>query len=862
MATQALIQINSVAGSNTTLPLNTLVNLSNSGAGGETTWEWTLISQPAGSAVVLSSLNTSTSSFTPTKEGSYLIQLVVNKGAGDEKTNTVIAAVRELQTYSRIPAAGETLEVSSTDGWSNAAVSEILQRVTRLTDSGVLVGKAGESLTSGDVVYISDITPIASGLPGERQVPTFRKAHANIVAETHGVMGVFSQKVTGGGGAIANDLIRVTALGPVVGVTMASGGVAGDNVYIDDTGALSLTAGTHTRQVGTVASASGTTYDVYIAGLAESGGGSAAGAAGGVLGYPGSTYPNPLGLAANMGDEIPIAPYAGSNAIVLRADDQSTMNGTTISLVGGSATAGVSGGGNVELSAGTSVGGTGGGIALYGASGPRGGDITITSGTGSVNDGGDVVISASSGSNQGGAVDILAGSGTSGGQITLAAGTSTGGAGAQLLAAGGSGTTTGGIAGIQGGASSNSAGVGGAATVTGGTGGATGTGGAVTLAGGSVSAAQGGSITLGGGVASPAVTGSVTIRTQNAAATGSAGNVSILAGNGGSSGTAGSITLLAGNSTQNSAISDGGQVAITAGNNTTANGQGGNVTITAGTGALSNAGGVITLYGGNSDVNKKSNIELIAGSNGGTGYHVKLAGGAGTGSNGHIYIGGGAGAGTAGQVFVGYSGVVNGPAASDVFIGTVGKDTTIKGTIVINSGAGGSTTMSGTSLIGTDGGNTSIGAAASVNTILGTTNIGDTSQVTTIKGTTSIGDSGTTTSRLVLTSANYTFNAGGTLTGLTIPVTTPTIRIVLNSGAVNQESVPSITTTGIASGTRITIVNASAASVTFNSDPHVAGTQLKLGANSRVLSQYGVLELQFMRDVANIGYWTEVSFRG
>ena len=55
--TQALITVNAVAGSNTDLPINTLVQLNNTGNGGEITYAWSILDQPPGTADALSSTN-------------------------------------------------------------------------------------------------------------------------------------------------------------------------------------------------------------------------------------------------------------------------------------------------------------------------------------------------------------------------------------------------------------------------------------------------------------------------------------------------------------------------------------------------------------------------------------------------------------------------------------------------------------------------------------------------------------------------------------------------------------------------------------------------------------------------------------
>lgn len=278
MATQAQIKINGVAGSNDDLPLNNLVNLSNNGAGGETTWEWTLLSQPVGLQVNFVDSGSLVSTIAapqinPIKEGSYLLRLVVNKGLPDEKSNQVIAAVRELQTGNRIPAALETIENNASTGWGYTAVGDILQRVTRQVDTGVFTCIADAALSPGDVVHMTSMEQIAAGLPGERYLSRVNKALASDIAKVDGPLGVMVGQRNGDFlGVSAGEYCRVMVLGALSRISLSGGtGVAGDIVYVDDLGALSLTPGTHIRQIGDVAAVyPGPVYDITVAAVSNS----------------------------------------------------------------------------------------------------------------------------------------------------------------------------------------------------------------------------------------------------------------------------------------------------------------------------------------------------------------------------------------------------------------------------------------------------------------------------------------------------------------------------------------------------------------------------------------------------------------
>ena len=258
----AIIQINSGTGgvSNDNLPLDAVVTLTSVDTALHS-YTWAIVSQPEGplDAIVGSG---QVVTFTPRKEGSYLVKLTVDFGYPSEDSQQLIAAVRELETGDRIPAIGETTENSVNDGWANP-VDAVLQRVTRFTDAGVLPGVAAESLAVGDVVYASDTYTLATGLPGERVVANWSKAHADVPAEVQGVFGVVAGSVLGGS-IDADDVITVQTTGLYLGVPFASAPAVGDPVFISDAAGLSLTQGTIRRQIGTVCDVGASTYAVMV----------------------------------------------------------------------------------------------------------------------------------------------------------------------------------------------------------------------------------------------------------------------------------------------------------------------------------------------------------------------------------------------------------------------------------------------------------------------------------------------------------------------------------------------------------------------------------------------------------------------
>lgn len=218
----AVIQINGVSGSDDDLPLNALVQLNSLNAA--TTYEWSILDQPPGAADSLSATAVQNPTFTPTKEGSYLVKLILNKTLGDETTINTICGVRQLKTNERVPAAGEVTEVDTAKGWALA-----VNRLLRLLDSQAAspnyrVASALTALTTGDIVFCTDFITIKAGLPGEEQVPGYGKLLGSDPLVALAPFGVFVSKVTGGGAANIGDLVLIQT-GGVAGPFAGWGGV-------------------------------------------------------------------------------------------------------------------------------------------------------------------------------------------------------------------------------------------------------------------------------------------------------------------------------------------------------------------------------------------------------------------------------------------------------------------------------------------------------------------------------------------------------------------------------------------------------------------------------------------------------------
>lgn len=253
---QSLITVN--GGTNRTtsadLPINTLVQLNNSGIGGETTYAWSIIDQPAGTADALSSTSIINPTLTPRKEGTYLLQLIVN---GDVNyTSRVAVGIRHLKTRIRVPAAGETLEVGAR-GWAMHA-NETHALLDKFASNGhVIVAQiAGSSVAINSVVQILDFATIKSGLPGEEQVPTATQALATSADVLVATLGLVLGPVDGsssGSPYTAGTLVRVGTVATryLAGYAASLGVAAGSALYLSNLGSPSATPGTNVCVIGT-----------------------------------------------------------------------------------------------------------------------------------------------------------------------------------------------------------------------------------------------------------------------------------------------------------------------------------------------------------------------------------------------------------------------------------------------------------------------------------------------------------------------------------------------------------------------------------------------------------------------------------
>lgn len=251
-------------GSNIDLPINVLVQLDNVNIGGEVSYAWSILDQPAGTVDALSSPSIQNPTFTPKKEGTYLLKLIVNANSATESQNLVIAAVLLLKTRQRLPAAGETLEYSTARGWA-VSMNGSLAFLDRLkADPGVLVGVAsGAPLSRGTICRIDGTAAIKVGLPGMEVVPAFAAVGvpSNRLQE---LLVIVEEAITGASTIPTGALgyFRVFGRFSTVGGTPA----AGTPLWVSNASLLDTIPGAFKRLVGCVAVTWGSYYDAWFDG--------------------------------------------------------------------------------------------------------------------------------------------------------------------------------------------------------------------------------------------------------------------------------------------------------------------------------------------------------------------------------------------------------------------------------------------------------------------------------------------------------------------------------------------------------------------------------------------------------------------
>lgn len=267
---QADIEFNGTAASDEDLPINTLVQLSNNDVGDESTYDWEIVSQPAGTADALSSLTIENPTLTPKKEDAYLVQLTVDLGLPSEVVDRKLFRIRRLKTFNRLVAAEETIEADSDEGYKTAQNATLADHDNRLVTGTVLCGVAGTALSIGDIAKVTEIATIKSTLPGEEVLPELSAALATVADVTSIPVAMVIGAPDGTGAVGIGDLVLVRYLGLFLEATFTGVPSAiGDPVYISDTGVPALAVGTNTRQLGVVANFGAGEYTVFVNGLGQ-----------------------------------------------------------------------------------------------------------------------------------------------------------------------------------------------------------------------------------------------------------------------------------------------------------------------------------------------------------------------------------------------------------------------------------------------------------------------------------------------------------------------------------------------------------------------------------------------------------------
>lgn len=233
--TAALIHLNAAPGPLESIKQGNSVALSNADDTGVSTWEWTLISKPAGSVAVLASTSAPTTSFTADVEGAYLVRLIVNKALGDRADARAIARIKTPHLALRLLARDETTETDVVEGWAST-----LREAFQFLEKGVGLATKKTAVYSGSLVS----APVALFITGSYTLLNGDVVPLVSTQTTEGTGKVFfgiydDQLVSIGGG----DVVKVVTGGHTSLFTNPGGFVAGDLVYAVASGAIGKTAG-------------------------------------------------------------------------------------------------------------------------------------------------------------------------------------------------------------------------------------------------------------------------------------------------------------------------------------------------------------------------------------------------------------------------------------------------------------------------------------------------------------------------------------------------------------------------------------------------------------------------------------------
>ena len=221
--------------------------------------------KPEGSLSALSNPAIQNPTFVADSEGTYLIKLTVNRTLATEASSKIIAAISQLKSGMRIPAAGESVEMSTLRGWA-LSTNRDLQLLDNLrADPQYVTGYAAGNFSGGDVLYISGVHTIKSGLPGEEKVLAFSNAYATSATSMDVPLFLFRSSISGASSVTMGNLFHARSSGVVGPFALGSGSV-GDPIYVGNGGKVSLTAGDYPRRIGTLVAISGSDYYVAVDG--------------------------------------------------------------------------------------------------------------------------------------------------------------------------------------------------------------------------------------------------------------------------------------------------------------------------------------------------------------------------------------------------------------------------------------------------------------------------------------------------------------------------------------------------------------------------------------------------------------------
>lgn len=264
---RALIQINGSDSRFTTVTIGTTVQLANNDEGGESTYAWSIVDQPEGTADNLSSASIENPTFVPTKEGSYQVRLIVNASLPTQDLQTAIVAVLDARTAQRYPAATESDEASTARGWSQALNRLLKQAMVAASDANLVVAQTPGSIAAGAIVKFSALGTISSGT--QAQFDSLKIAAVNGTVSVSGRLGIVIDGVVPGDLAV-NKLVVVRVFG-LVPFSVAGAPTVGDPVFLSNAGIASLTPGTVPRPIGVVVSVGGGNFRWAIDGAPPGG---------------------------------------------------------------------------------------------------------------------------------------------------------------------------------------------------------------------------------------------------------------------------------------------------------------------------------------------------------------------------------------------------------------------------------------------------------------------------------------------------------------------------------------------------------------------------------------------------------------